>query len=127
MGKSEIESFTNEVGCMHGLSHPNILKMHEYFEDTKRYLLITDICKGGDLFECVKDRRLNAREGAICLKQILSSIDCLHKANIVHRDLKPENVLLEKSKDVNQIKLIDFGTATMFDPKKKLRNKIGTI
>lgn len=38
----------------------------------------------------------------------------MHKKNIVHRDLKPENILLERQKDLNDLKLIDFGTAKLF-------------
>jgi len=34
----------------------------------------------------------------------------------MHRDLKPENVLLEASKEFDQIKVIDFGTAIKFKP-----------
>jgi len=30
---------------------------------------------------------------------------------IVHRDLKPENLLLESSKDFNEIKMTDFWLA----------------
>jgi len=32
----------------------------------------------------------------------------------MHRDLKPENVLLEASKEFDQIKVIDFGTALRY-------------
>jgi len=45
------------------------------------------------------------------MKQLLSCISYCHSHNIVHRDLKPENVLLEASKEFDQIKVIDFGTA----------------
>ena len=45
------------------------------------------------------------------MKQMLSAISYCHNMNIMHRDLKPENILLEASKDFDQIKLIDFGTA----------------
>lgn len=37
------------------------------------------------------------------------------KCNIVHRDLKPENILLEKEGHLENLKLIDFGTAKMFE------------
>jgi calcium-dependent protein kinase len=48
----------------------------------------------------------------------------------VHRDLKPENLLLEtkpaKKTNSLSIKVIDFGTSALFDPKKKLSVKYGT-
>jgi calcium-dependent protein kinase len=44
----------------------------------------------------------------------------------VHRDLKPENLLLDGD-DVNAlIKVIDFGTSQVFDPKKKMKQTYGT-
>ena len=46
---------------------------------------------------------------------MLSAIQHMHDdCNIVHRDLKPENILLETERDINDIKLIDFGTAKRF-------------
>jgi calcium-dependent protein kinase len=44
----------------------------------------------------------------------------------VHRDLKPENILLEQNKAFDQIKIIDFGTSLVYDPAKKLDEKLGT-
>lgn len=127
MEEKEINSFRNEVATMFQLHHPNIMKLYHFYEDPKRYLLITDICKGGDLYECIKEKRLNAKEGAICLKQILSAVDLMHQLKIVHRDLKPENVLLEARGDVNQIKIIDFGTARFFNNSDLMTEKIGTF
>lgn len=59
------------------------------------------------------------------MKQLLSSIFYLHSNKIVHRDLKPENILIEKSKN-NIIKVIDFGTAKIFQGHEKLKQKQGT-
>jgi calcium-dependent protein kinase len=53
-------------------------------------------------------------------------VNYFHKKNIVHRDLKLENTLLEKSKDLDQIKIIDFGTSQIIDDDEKLTLKIGT-
>ena len=33
------------------LDHPNILKLYEYFEDDKNVYLVTEICKGCELFD----------------------------------------------------------------------------
>lgn len=49
-----------------------------------------------------------------------------HEHNIVHRDLKPENVLLEASKEFDQIKVIDFGTAHVYKAGQNLTETIGT-
>ena len=46
--------------------------------------------------------------------------------NIVHRDLKPENILFESTDDDSIIKLVDFGFAEVFNPKKGLKDVLGT-
>ena len=60
------------------------------------------------------------------MKQILSTLNYCHSSNIVHRDLKPENVLLDKDEGDTTIKIIDFGTAEIFDPEQKMSTKSGT-
>jgi calcium-dependent protein kinase len=40
--------------------------------------------------------------------------------------LKPENLLLESQSEQSDIKVIDFGTSAIIDPRKKLKQKFGT-
>jgi calcium-dependent protein kinase len=101
--------------------------MYEFFEDDKRYYLVTEICKGGELFDEVLARgKFCEKDAAVLIKQVLSCVNYCHKNNIVHRDLKPENILLEQGKQYDQIKMIDFGTSLVYDPAKKLDEKLGT-
>jgi calcium-dependent protein kinase len=45
----------------------------------------------------------------------------------VHRDLKPENILIERCSDKQMsVKIIDFGTAGVFSPNKKMKDVYGT-
>lgn len=43
--------------------------------------------------------------------QILAGVEYLHSRGVAHRDLKPENILLDER---DQIKISDFGMATVF-------------
>ena len=117
MEEKEKRIFLNEVSVMSKLDHPSIMRMHHYFEDTKRYMLVTDICNGGELFSLIRERKkFETKEAAIIIKQILSAVKYMHDNGVVHRDLKPENIMLESKGDFNDLKIIDFGTAKSFKP-----------
>jgi calcium-dependent protein kinase len=127
MDEDEKKMLFNEINILKNLDHPNIVKMYESFEDEKRYYIVTEICKGGELFdEIIARGKFTEKDAAVLMKQVLSCVNYCHKNNIVHRDLKPENVLLEANKDFDQIKIIDFGTSLQFDPSKFLDEKLGT-
>jgi len=127
MDEEEKRMLFNEINILKEIDHPNIVKMYEFFEDEKRYYLVTEICKGGELFDEILQRgKFSERDGAVLMKQVLSCINYCHQNNIVHRDLKPENILLEQNKEFDQIKIIDFGTSLVYDPNKQLDEKLGT-
>jgi len=127
MDDDEKRMLFNEINILKEIDHPNIVKMYEFFEDEKRYYLVTEICKGGELFdEVLRLGHFTERDAAVLIRQVLSCVNYCHKNNIVHRDLKPENILLEPSKELDQIKIIDFGTSLVYDPEKPLDEKLGT-
>lgn len=100
MDEDEKRMFFNEINVLKDLDHPNILKMYEFFEDEKRYYIVTDICKGGELFdEIVKRGKFDEKDAGVLIRQVLSCINYCHVNHIVHRDLKPENILLETNKE----------------------------
>ena len=51
MDEDEKKMLFNEINILKELDHPNIVKMFEFFEDDKRYYLVQEICKGGELFD----------------------------------------------------------------------------
>ena len=92
-----------------------MLKLYEYFEDEKNVYLITEICRGGELFDKIIDEEFfSEKEAAIIFKQILQSLNYCHGQNIAHRDLKPENFLFEEKKGIDSdLKIIDFGLSKL--------------
>jgi calcium-dependent protein kinase len=104
-----------EVEILKRLDHPNILKVFEYFESKKKYFIVMEFCRNGDLFGRIeKHGCLNERLAAIVMKQMLSALAYLHGRGYIHRDIKSENLLLSDSENENDInvKLIDFNIAT---------------
>ena len=122
----------DEIDILKKLDHPDIVRIIESFNTKQSYFLVTEYCEGGELFDQVRNQ-LSETRIAVIFKQLLSGLAYLHSHNIVHRDLKLENVLIyetEKSKttgeDLFNIKIIDFGTARIFDKKKKPQSIVGS-
>ena len=42
MGEQDKTKLQNEIDILRGLDHPNILKLYEFFQDQKRYFLVTE-------------------------------------------------------------------------------------
>lgn len=107
-----LEKLRQECKIMASLDHPNIIRLHDYFETPSRIYLVLELCRGGDLLE-----RLHAQDShrygefSACrhVQTILAAVRYLHEHGIVHRDLKPSNFLLEDDSLDAELKLIDFG------------------
>jgi calcium-dependent protein kinase len=48
--------FEDEVKILQTLDHPNVLKLYEYFVDAKNVYLVTELCKGGELFDMIVEQ-----------------------------------------------------------------------
>ena len=104
------------------MDHPNIIKLYEVFEDIIYYYVVTEICKGGELFdELMKFQKFTEGIAAGYMHQILQALIYCHSNKICHRDLKPENVLLEEQ---GVIRVIDFGLAVSYS--EGLNQVLGT-
>ena len=122
----------DEIEILKKLDHPDIVRIIESFNTRNSYYLITEYCEGGELFDQVKNQ-LSELQIAVIFRQLLSGLAYLHSNNIVHRDLKLENILIheiETSKTTGEelfnIKIIDFGTARIFDKNKKPQSIVGS-
>ena len=51
MNAEELKAFQDEMTILRQLDHPNILKLYEVFEEPRKFLLVTEYCKGGELYE----------------------------------------------------------------------------
>ena len=122
------DEIKNEINILRKLDHPNILKINDFFSTKNEYFLITEFCPEGELFYEIKNfAPFDEALAGWYMKQILSAVHYCHKSKIIHRDLKPENILIyqRNKKGFNSIKIIDFGTAILFN--KKDKNLAGSI
>jgi calcium-dependent protein kinase len=112
----DVKMFNREVAFMRKLHHPNILKLVDGFRlSPQKYIIITEICSGGELFDAITKRPNNTfgiSNAQRVAKDVLSAIQYMHDMNVVHRDLKPENILLSApwtDGPIPPVKVIDFG------------------
>lgn len=134
MKKSGIEDqdrFVQEIELQAELDHPNILRIHEVFEDGEHVHLVLSPCQGGEVLEALDNVGcFNEGDAWVIMKQLLAAMCYMHGRHVAHRDLKLDNLLL-KYKDVtvkeNTMKLIDFGLAGHYEPfSDSLRTVCGT-
>lgn len=48
----------HEIEILKSLDHPNILKLYEFYEDEKRFYLVTELCSGGELYEMINNKKV---------------------------------------------------------------------
>ena len=107
-----------EVQILKGLSHPNIVRLHEMSETERHIGIVLEYASGGELFEYILNHRyLKDQPARRLFAQLVSGVGYLHKKGIVHRDLKLENLLLDRNKNII---ITDFGFANTFDPGDEL-------
>ncbi len=120
--EAEIEEIIREVDILIQLDHPNIIKIFEYFVTKDNIYIVTDVCSGGELFDrIIENGFFNENVAAYIMQQILKAIYYCHSKKIVHRDLKPENVLFTNKNVDSNLKIIDFGTSQVYDPKRSMK------
>jgi len=111
------------------MDHPGVIKIFETFEDARNMYIVMELCEGGELFDkIVSQGHFSELDAAISMKQIFRGINYIHKHHVCHRDLKPENFLLLNHEPIctNELKIIDFGFACMFEKGKPLKSKVGS-
>ncbi|XP_036100379.1 death-associated protein kinase 2 isoform X2 [Molossus molossus] len=122
------EEIEREVSILRQVLHPNIITLHDVFENRTDVVLILELVSGGELFDFLAQKEsLSEEEATSFIKQILDGVNYLHAKKIAHFDLKPENImLLDKNIPVPHIKLIDFGLAHEIEDGVEFKNIFGT-
>ncbi|XP_051979379.1 death-associated protein kinase 2 [Xyrauchen texanus] len=122
------EEIEREVDILQELRHPNIITLHDIFEDRTDMVLILELVSGGELFDFLAQKEsLSEEEATEFIKQILNGVQYLHSMKIAHFDLKPENImLLDNNVQSPRIKLIDFGLAHRIKDGVEFKNIFGT-
>lgn len=104
-----IEHFTQEAHNLARVSHPNIVGVHQVFEENGTAYMALDFIRGRNLLEMLEAGRSPRPEKVQkYLRKLLLAIEEVHETGILHRDISPDNIIID---DRDEPILIDFGAA----------------
>jgi len=104
-----VDLLKQETKLCRRISHPNILRNHDFgFEGTQCFISMEFVI-GQSLFNLIKDHGpLDVRMGLVLARQMCSAVAAAHREGVVHRDLKPQNMMITRR---GVLKVMDFGIA----------------
>jgi len=102
------ERFLGEIRISAGLTHPNILPLHDSGDAAGLLFYVMPYVEGPSLRDRLeREKRLSVKEAVHVVTDLADGLEFAHRRGIVHLDVKPENVLLEAGHAI----LSDFGIA----------------
>ena len=114
--------FKKEALRLANLNHPNLVKVHEFFEENGTAYYVMDYIEGESL-----RTKLN-REGVLSeslvlkyLQQLLPALETAHKQSIWHLDIKQENIMVDR---YGHVYLIDFGASKHIEQNSTLTTSL---
>jgi eukaryotic-like serine/threonine-protein kinase len=106
---SFVERFRREAQSAARLSHPNIVSVYDWGEDSNTYFIVMELVEGKSLSVELRDKeKLSADRAALIGSEVASALAFAHRNGVVHRDVKPGNVLIDER---GTVKVTDFGIA----------------
>jgi serine/threonine protein kinase len=110
-----LKDLSNEVVNLKGFKHENIVLLHEYKADGKKYMngnesvcsyAVLSFESGGELYDFISTGAFPEPVVRMYFEMLMNGIKEMHKKGVFHRDLKPENIFLSKE---FVLKIADFG------------------
>ncbi|CAK0753155.1 eukaryotic-like serine/threonine-protein kinase [uncultured Gammaproteobacteria bacterium] len=104
--------FLDEARTLAKFRHPNIVRVHRFFEANGTAYLVMDFEAGVSLAEYLRalGRLPSEAEIRAPLSPLLDGLAVVHGTGFLHRDIKPQNILLRPD---GAPVLIDFGAARL--------------
>jgi len=104
-----LNRFLQEARAAANLTHPNIVTVHDFGEDSGRYYIVMEFIEGQTLKQIIRDEApLNLERTIEYATQICAGVGYAHRAGLVHCDLKPQNIMITPE---GRVKVTDFGIA----------------
>jgi len=118
--KSIVRLFSQEAMSLAKANHPNIVGVHQVFEENNTAYMALDFVQGRDLLEILEDDPESLKPELVegYLVKVLDAIKHIHNLGMLHRDISPDNVIIN---EMGEPILIDFGAAREGETEKATR------
>jgi len=104
-----IRRFKKEILLAREVSHPNVVRIHDFGEAEGVKFITMQYVDGENLRDLIRDSGPLGLDAVISVAtQLLEGLAAAHEHNILHRDLKPPNIMVNEKGDVV---ITDFGLA----------------
>jgi serine/threonine protein kinase len=104
--------FVQEAQLASSLQHPHIVTIYDIGSANSADYIAMELVRGRTLDSVIPNKGLRLGDALRYGIQITDALSAAHAAGVVHRDLKPGNIMVT---DQDQIKILDFGLATLAD------------
>jgi eukaryotic-like serine/threonine-protein kinase len=103
------ERFRREAIAAASLNHPNIVAVHDVFEQDGRQAVVMQLVEGKSLRQVLDtQKRLSPELTCHIGTCVAAALDHAHASGFVHRDVKPGNIMMTSD---GRVLLTDFGIA----------------
>jgi len=108
--KSIVRMFSQEAMSLAKANHPNIVGVHQVFEENNTAYMALDYVHGRDLLEILQEEPESLKPELVesYLVKILDAVKHIHGLGMLHRDISPDNIIINEQ---GEPILIDFGAA----------------
>lgn len=123
------QALLSEIAILRQLSHPNIQKLIEIYEDELSIFIVLEIFFGRNMRSRLAElSNLEEKSLSEIIQKLLSALNHMHQKNIVHRDIKLENIYFRTQNNIFDICIANFGFANIVtkDHPQPLR-RAGTV
>lgn len=104
--------FLREARSLNKLSHPNIVRVSDVFQENGTNYYVMDYIEGRSLHAAISvDGPLSETHMMHYMGQIMNALEYLHGRGMLHLDIKPDNIMVDAN---DKAILIDFGVAKQY-------------
>ncbi|MDQ1013525.1 protein kinase domain-containing protein [Streptomyces afghaniensis] len=112
----QVARFAREAAVAGGLSHPNIVTVHDFgsamYDGRLHAYLVMQLLPGKSLSAVLEAGRFPLSKAMYTAACVADALEAAHEAGLTHRDIKPSNIIVRSSGEAT---VVDFGITRSSD------------